>query len=132
MKRLSTRSAVRPGLFRLMAALAAPVVLASIAPAPLAYAQSASAKAAVDQAKAQGIIGEQADGFLGAVGGGVDPAVRGAMAEINAGRAQAYREAAARTGVTAAAAGEATARQLEARLPSGQFFRSVDGRWERR
>jgi uncharacterized protein len=105
--------------------------LALLAGGGAAMAQSASAKAAVDQAKAQGQVGEQADGFLGVVGGG-DPGVRGAVAEINAGRAQAYREAAARTGVTPEAAGQATARQLEARLPPGQYFRTADGRWERR
>jgi uncharacterized protein len=111
-----------------VAALAGLALLAGAAPA---LAQSAAAKAAVDQAKAQGVVGEQADGFLGVVGGG-DPAVRAAIAEINAGRAQAYREAAGRTGVTPEAAGQATARQLEARLPPGQFFRTASGQWERR
>ena len=95
-----------------------------------ALAQSAGAKAEVDRAKAQGIVGEQADGFLGLVAGG-DPAVRAAMAEINAGRAQAYRDAAVRTGVSPETAGQATARQLAARLGPGEYFRTPDGRWER-
>jgi uncharacterized protein len=112
---------------RLAAALAG-LAIAAAAPA---LAESASAKAAVDQAKAAGVVGEQADGFLGLVGGG-DPAVRAAVAEINAGRAQAYREAAGRSGVSPEAAGQATARQLAARLPPGQYFRTADGRWERR
>ena len=128
MRLLDRRLATAAGALWLIAGAATMIPLAC---APAAHAQSASAKGAVDQAKAQGVVGEQADGFLGLVGGG-DPSLRSAVAEINAGRAQAYREAAARTGVTAAAAGEATARQLEARLPSGQFFRTVDGRWERR
>jgi uncharacterized protein len=119
---------MRHGFGRRAAALLGALALTA---AGAADAQSAAAKAAVDQAKAQGVVGEQADGFLGVVGN-ADPAVRGAVAEINAGRAQAYHQAAARTGVTPEAAGQATARQLESRLPSGQYFRTVDGRWERR
>ena len=117
------------------AAVAAAVVIAGTAPlamTPAAHAQSASAKGAVDEAKAQGVVGEQADGFLGFVAGGGGPGLHAAVAEINAGRAEAYRDAAARTGVTPAAAGEATARQLAARLPPGQYFRSAEGGWRRR
>ena len=116
------------------AALAVLCVFAGAgAPALLArpaVAQSAGAKAEVDRAKAQGVVGEQADGFLGVVSG-ADPAVRAAMAEINAGRAQAYRDAAARTGATPDAAGQATARQLEGRLGPGEYFRTAGGQWVR-
>ena len=93
-----------------------------------AFADIASSKAAVDAAKMQGVVGEQADGFLGIVKGG-DPALRAAVAEINAGRAAAYRDTAAKTGVTAEAAGQATARQLIARLPAGEFYKAEGGAW---
>ena len=53
---------------KLMAPVAA--VVASITFAGAAYADPASAKAAVDAAKAQGVVGEQADGFLGFVNAG--------------------------------------------------------------
>ncbi len=99
--------------------------------ASAAMAQSAAAKAAVDAGKASGQVGEQADGFLGVVSGD-SPALRGAVAEINAGRAQAYGDAAAKTGVTAAAAGEATARQLFARLPPGAYFKPAGGGWQKK
>ena len=127
----STRQA--PGKLAGAALAAFCVLTGAAAPALLAApasAQSAGAKAEVDRAKAQGVVGEQADGFLGLVAGG-DPSVRAAMAEINAGRAQAYRDAAARSGVTPDAAGQATARQLAARLGPGEYFRTADGRWER-
>ena len=110
--------------------LAGTTVAPVLAPAT-AFAQSAAAKAEVDRAKTQGVVGEQADGFLGLVAGG-EPSVRAAMAEINAGRAQAYRDAAARTGVTPEAAGQATARQLAGRLGPGEYFRTAGGSWERR
>jgi uncharacterized protein YdbL (DUF1318 family) len=97
----------------------------------VALAQSAGAKAVVDAGKAQGQVGEQADGFLGVVTDG-GPDLRAAVAEINAGRAQAYRDAAAKTGVSPAAAGEATARQLFARLPAGAYYKPASGAWTRK
>jgi uncharacterized protein YdbL (DUF1318 family) len=96
-----------------------------------ALADVASSKAAVDAAKAQGVVGEQADGFVGIVSGG-DAALRAAVAELNAGRAAAYRDAAAKTGVTPDAAGQATARQLIARLPAGQYYKGDGGAWTKK
>ena len=95
-------------------------------------AQSDAAKALVDGAKARGSVGEQGDGFLGFVMAAADPALAAAVAEINAGRAQVYRDTAARTGVTADAAGQATAQQLFARLPAGQYFKPLTGNWVRK
>ena len=95
-------------------------------------AQSAAAKAAVDQAKARGAVGEQGDGYLGFVAASTDPMLAAAVAEINAGRMQVYRETAMRTGVTPEAAGQATAQQLFARLPAGQYFKPIDGNWVRK
>ncbi|MDZ4375876.1 MAG: DUF1318 domain-containing protein, partial [Phenylobacterium sp.] len=80
-------------------------VLLALAVGQPAVAQTANAKAVVDAAKASGVVGEQADGFLGFVKPASDPAVQAAVAEINSGRAQLYREAAAKNGVTPAAAG---------------------------
>jgi uncharacterized protein len=100
-----------------MGAVAAPV-----------FAQSAAAKAAVDSAKSAGTVGEQADGFLGIVSGG-DADLRAAVAEINTGRAAVYKDTAAKTGVTADAAGQATAKQLYARLAAGQYWKPLGGGW---
>jgi uncharacterized protein YdbL (DUF1318 family) len=97
-----------------------------------AFAQSANAKATVDSAKERGMVGEQGDGLLGFVMPSNDAALTAAVAEINAGRSQAYREAAARTGVTPDAAGQATAQQLLMRLPAGQYFKPLDGNWTRK
>ncbi len=97
-----------------------------------AMAQSAGSKATVVDAKAAGQVGEQGDGFLGLVTGSAPPAVKAAVADINAGRAQAYKDIAAKTGVAESAAGEATARQLEARVPSGGYFKPLDGGWTKK
>src|SRR5690348_13425653 len=76
------------------------------------YADVASSKAAVDAAKSQGIVGEQGDGYLGLVTGTASPAVKAAVAEINTGRASVYSSAAAKSGTSPAAAGEAAAQVI--------------------
>ena len=101
-------------------------------PADSAVAQTAQAKELVDGAKARGAVGEQGDGLLGFVTPSNDAALTAAVNEINAGRAQAYREAAARTQVTPDAAAQATAQQLFMRLPAGQYFKPLDGNWTRK
>nr|WP_295114052.1 DUF1318 domain-containing protein [uncultured Caulobacter sp.] len=93
-----------------------------------AFAQSAAAKAAVDAGKAAGTVGEQADGYLGIVAGG-DAGLRASVAEINTGRAAAYKDIAAKTGATPEAAGQATAKQLYAKMAPGQFWKPLDGGW---
>jgi uncharacterized protein YdbL (DUF1318 family) len=108
-------------------------VLAALAAPVAAVAQSAEAKAAVDAGKSAGIVGEQADGYLGFVAGGGDPALRSAVAEINAGRAQVYREAAAKTGATPAAAGAAAfVNAIQPRIKPGQFYKPAGGGWAKK
>lgn|SRR5687768_2014855 len=107
-------------------------VLLALATATPAIAQTAAAKAAVDAAKAAGIVGEQADGFLGFVKPG-DAALQAAVAEINAGRAQLYREAAAKNNVSAQAAGaSAYTNVVQARIKPGEYFKPAGGGWTRK
>lgn len=120
-----TRITRRAGL---AVALAASLAAAS---APALAADAAAAKATVDAAKARGEVGEQGDGYIGIVGT-VGGDVRAAVTEINQGRAGVYRDTASKTGVTAEAAGQAAARQLEARIPAGQFFKPLDGSWTKK
>jgi len=104
------------------------VLSAAAATATVAVAQDA--KARVDAAKAAGVVGEQADGFLGFVTGAADPALRAAVAEINAGRAEIYRQAAAKNGVSPEAAGAAAFNSVVmAKLRPGEFYRPAGGGW---
>ncbi|ACG79623.1 conserved hypothetical protein [Phenylobacterium zucineum HLK1] len=110
----------------------AAVLLALSAATPVA-AQAANAKAVVDAAKASGIVGEQADGFLGYVKPTTDPALRAAVEEINAGRAELYRQAAAKNGVSPAAAGaSAFTTVVQSRLKPGEYFKPAGGDWTRK
>lgn len=97
-----------------------------------AFADLASDKTKVDAAKAAGTVGEQGDGYLGYVSGSADAATTAAVTEINAGRAEVYRQTAAKSGVTAAAAGQATGTQLLAKVPSGQFYKPLGGSWTKK
>jgi uncharacterized protein YdbL (DUF1318 family) len=105
-------------------------VLAALALPAAAVAQSAQAKATVDAAKAAGVVGEQSDGFLGFVTGAADPAVRAAVAEINAGRSAVYQQAAAKSGASAAAAGaSAFTTTILPRVAPGQYYKPNGGGW---
>ena len=118
-----------------LAVLAAVAVSAAPALVAPAWAQSsfAAEKAVVDAAKSRGDVGEQADGYLGLVHGSAgDPAVADAVAKINGARGQAYREAAAKTGVTAEAAAAAGGKLLVSRVAAGQYYRTAGGDWVRK
>ena len=78
--------------------------------------------------RAQGLVGDQADGYLGIVSGG-NPALQAQVAQINAERAQQYAQIAKQQGTTATAVGAITGQQLYAQTPSGQYFRDANGNW---
>ena len=109
------------------------VVASLMIPVQSAFAADlAAAKATVDAAKAGGIVGEQADGYLGFVHGSADAATTAAVEAINAGRKQAYDTTAAKTGVGPEAVGEATAKQLFVNMPQGQYHKSIGGDWTKK
>ena len=115
--------------FKLMAPVAA--VVGSLTLAGAALADPASAKAAVDSAKAAGVVGEQADGFLGVVNAGAASGdVKAAVAEINAGRRQLYAQAATQNGVSPTAAGASAFRTVvQGKLRPGDFYQDAGGAW---
>jgi uncharacterized protein YdbL (DUF1318 family) len=130
-----TRILRRSSLARVLAvslAMASGAFMSVVLPSVPATAQTPAQKAAVDAAKAAGTVGEQGDGYLGFVTASTDPMLAAAVAAINAGRMQVYRDIAMKTNVTEQAAGQATAEQLFARLPAGQYFRPLNGNWTRK
>jgi len=110
----------------------AAAVMAALVLTPAA-AIAMDAKSAVDAAKAAGVVGEQADGFLGFVKPSSDPAVKAAVDEINAGRASLYRQAAAKNGVSVEAAGASAFNTVvQAKLRPGDFYKPAGGGWTRK
>lgn len=107
-------------------------VLAALAFAPAA-AIALDAKSAVDAAKTAGVVGEQADGFLGFVKPSSDTALKAAVQEINEGRAALYRQAAAKNGVPVEAAGAAAYTSVvQAKLKPGEYYKPAGGSWMRK
>jgi uncharacterized protein len=97
--------------------------------AGVAYALQADAAAAL---RATGKVGEQADGYLGIVGG-ADAALRAEVNAINIKRRAHYTELAARRGAKIEEVAATTACELfRTRVGPGQFFRGTDGQWRQR
>ena len=109
------------------------VAVATLALAGAAMSQTPASKAAVDAAKDRGVVGEQADGFVGFVTETDDAALKAAVSEMNAARAAYYRQLAAQRNVPVEAVGAATATQLlNTKVEAGEYYRTADGAWKRK
>ena len=107
--------------------------VAALGVAGAAVAQTAAQKSMIDQAKAQGVVGEQADGYLGFRVASTDAGLQTAVRVTNDGRRAAYARAAAETGVSAdVAAARAFETIVQPRISSGQWWRNAQGQWVRR
>lgn len=105
----------------------------AIANAASAVAMRQSARAVINDAKAAGIVGEMADGYVGVrLEAQMTPAIRAAMAEMNAGRAELYRQAAQAAGTDTAAAGASSFQQRFGDIPAGQWYRDAGGSWRQK
>ena len=94
-----------------------------------AYAMQADS---AGQLRASGLVGEQADGYLGLVGAA--PAdVRAQTEQVNIQRRAAYTQLATQRGATIEEVAAATACQIFAsRVGPGQYYRLPDGVWRQR
>jgi uncharacterized protein YdbL (DUF1318 family) len=94
-----------------------------------AYALQADAAAVL---RASGKAGEQADGYLGLVGGS-EPSLRQQIDAINIKRRAYYTELAARRGAKIEEVAATTACELfRTKVAPGQFYRGTDGGWRQR
>lgn len=117
--------------FRKLFVLGAAVVALGVA-ASAALAQTPAQKALIDAAKAEGSVGEQADGYVG-VRTSVSPDVQTAIAATNSARRRAYAASAADVGTsTEVAAARMFESQLLPRISTGQWYRNQAGQWVQR
>ncbi|MBC6402756.1 MAG: YdbL family protein [Hyphomonadaceae bacterium] len=104
------------------------IVVATLTPQP-AFAQTGEARAIVDRAIRDGLVGETATGYLQLVTGAADPKIVNAMNEVNIRRKSVYTELARRQNVqvkvVAALAGE---KQI-AKASRGDRVLTKEGRW---
>jgi len=92
----------------------------------------AVAESPLTQPKAAGLIGEQADGYLGLVTQNVPPDIKKLVAEVNAQRKAGYQQIAAKQGTSLSEVekvGGNTA--IEKTLP-GNYVRDANGVWTRK
>jgi hypothetical protein len=98
--------------------------------AALASVGAAAASAAIEAAKSQCIVGEQADGYLGVVDAGkASEALKREVASVNLQRKAAYARFAESQGVTVEVAAALTAEKLINQAPAGQCVRDGNGKW---
>lgn len=84
----------------------------------------------IDGAKAQGLIGEQQNGYIGVVTTSPSADVQKLVADINARRRAAYQDVAAQTaGAKLSDVEKLAAAKLIARAPSGQVVQDANGKW---
>jgi uncharacterized protein YdbL (DUF1318 family) len=115
------------------AGVAAVAAAPAIANATASVAMRQEARAVVNAAKAEGIVGEMADGYVGVrLEAQMTPAIRAAMAEMNAGRAELYRQAAQAAGTDTAAAGASSFQQRFSSIPAGQWYGDASGTWRQK
>ena len=98
-----------------------------------AYADIAASKALVDAAKASGKVGEMNTGYLGFVGTPDTGALKAAVDDINKGRAEVYKQAATKNGVSPEAAGiSAFNTVILPKLNPGDYYQDATGKWTRK
>jgi uncharacterized protein YdbL (DUF1318 family) len=105
-----------------------PTILRSLVVLLLALAFAGPAAALdLDSAKAQGLVGEQTDGYVGAVKSPA-PEVAKLVADVNAKRRAAYEELARRNGTPVEAVASLAGQKLIDRAPAGAWI-GDQGRW---
>ena len=112
--------------FLMIAASAAVALTTGLVMTAPARAQSGAVAAAM----ASGVVGEQADGYLG-IAGSVSDAVRSEVESINIKRRAVYTDLAGKRGVTVQDVAAATGCQtLSSRVKQGQVYRIGAGAWQ--
>jgi uncharacterized protein YdbL (DUF1318 family) len=87
-----------------------------------------SAALDLDTARAQGLVGEQSDGYVGAVSASAGGDVKALVAEVNGKRRAAYADIAKKNGTAPDAVAALSGQKLIERAPAGQWIYDK-GRW---
>ncbi|MES2729687.1 MAG: YdbL family protein [Pseudomonadota bacterium] len=82
-------------------------------------------------AKQQGVVGEKADGLVGAINPPAPASVQAVISETNNGRLSLYREQAAAQGVTLSQYQAVAGAKLIAKTPTGQYVDTGSG-WQKK
>lgn len=106
-------------------------MLAVVAAAALLAGTGAAVAQSLDEARAQGLVGERLDGYLAVLGGG--GAVQALVDSVNARRRQVYEETAASSGQPLSVVQQIAAdRIVREQLSSGMYYMNPSGQWVRK
>lgn len=111
------------------------LALAALAAATLTFAAPVMAQSdPLAQARASGLIGEQADGYLGYVpGASISADLRGRVEQNNLQRRQLYTRRATERSVSVNEMAAAVACEVfERRIAMGERYRDENGQWRQR
>ena len=86
----------------------------------------------LQDAKAQGLVGEQATGYLGLVKPGASAEVKALMNEINTKRKKEYQDIARRNNTELNVVEALAGKKALERTPSGQYVKPPSGQWVRK
>ncbi len=84
----------------------------------------------LQQAQAQGLVGERLDGYIGIVRDA--PGVAALVDDINLKRRQLYRDIARKNGIPLDAVERLAAEKAIARAGSGEYVQDLNGNWIRK
>jgi uncharacterized protein YdbL (DUF1318 family) len=86
----------------------------------------------LEDAKAEGLVGERIDGYLGVVDSGAPGNVKSLVNQINAEREAKYAEIAKKQGAPVAAVAQIAGTKLIERAPKGEYVMGANGQWQRK
>ncbi len=110
--------------------LAAAVLIAGAA---IAFSAPASAgDPQIDAAKAQGIVGERIDGYLGIVDASADASLTRKVQDINNKRRAAYDDLASQTNTTPQQVARVTGEKLVSEAAPGEYIMDDSGTWKQK
>lgn len=98
----------------------------------LAFATAPAWAITLDEAKAQGLVGEKVDGYVAAVPASVPAEVQALIESTNAGRRQVYADLARRNGISTEEVGILSAEKLRDKAAPGEYLQSSNGQWQRK
>ncbi|MGH6901716.1 MAG: YdbL family protein [Geminicoccaceae bacterium] len=86
----------------------------------------------LEDAKAQGLVGERIDGYVGVVDSGAPGSIKSLVNQINAEREAKYAEIAKKQGAPTAAVAQIAGTKLIERAPRGEYVMGANGRWQQK
>jgi uncharacterized protein YdbL (DUF1318 family) len=87
---------------------------------------------ALEDAKAEGLVGERVDGYLGVVDSGAPGSVKSMVNEINAEREAKYAQIAKKQDAPTSAVAQIAGEKLVKRAPKGEYVMGASGKWQKK